>query len=325
MELAYSGLHQLCAPMLDHLDRLPVPQRDALATVFGLSSGPATRPPHGGTGHADAGRGRRRAAAADLLRRRRAVAGPGVRADPRVRRPPSARRARRVRVRGTHGDRGRRPRRAARAADRWTRRQRCAHAAAGQRARPAGRGRLRPDHRGEPRQPARAPRATAHVDVRESRGRIRAARQPTGGRQDRAELRPASPAAALRHPAARPRRGRGASRRPHAAARCGPGARRRHGGVRPRGGRRAASRRADVSSSPTRSSDPPPTARPPQPTATGCIVLSPTPPMPRRTRIGAPGTAPALRRDRTRTSRPSSSARPAAHSHAEGSRPPPPF
>jgi DNA-binding CsgD family transcriptional regulator len=41
MELAYSGLHQLCAPMLDHLERLPLPQRDALATVFGRSSGPA--------------------------------------------------------------------------------------------------------------------------------------------------------------------------------------------------------------------------------------------------------------------------------------------
>ena len=41
MELAYSGLHQLCAPLLDHLDELPVPQRDALATVFGLSPGPA--------------------------------------------------------------------------------------------------------------------------------------------------------------------------------------------------------------------------------------------------------------------------------------------
>jgi DNA-binding CsgD family transcriptional regulator len=41
MELPYSGLHQLCAPMLDHLDELPVPQRDALATVFGLSAGPA--------------------------------------------------------------------------------------------------------------------------------------------------------------------------------------------------------------------------------------------------------------------------------------------
>ena len=41
MELAYSGLHQLCAPMLEHLERLPVPQREALATVFGLSAGPA--------------------------------------------------------------------------------------------------------------------------------------------------------------------------------------------------------------------------------------------------------------------------------------------
>ena len=41
MELAYSGLHQLCAPMLDHVDRLPVPQRDALRTVFGQQTGPA--------------------------------------------------------------------------------------------------------------------------------------------------------------------------------------------------------------------------------------------------------------------------------------------
>jgi DNA-binding CsgD family transcriptional regulator len=41
MELAYSGLHQLCAPMLDHLDSLPLPQRGALATVFGRSGGPA--------------------------------------------------------------------------------------------------------------------------------------------------------------------------------------------------------------------------------------------------------------------------------------------
>jgi DNA-binding CsgD family transcriptional regulator len=40
MELAYSGLHQLCAPMLDHLEHLPGPQRDALATVFGLGEGP---------------------------------------------------------------------------------------------------------------------------------------------------------------------------------------------------------------------------------------------------------------------------------------------
>jgi DNA-binding CsgD family transcriptional regulator len=41
MEFAFAGLHQLCAPMLDHLDRLPVPQREALRTAFGLSAGPA--------------------------------------------------------------------------------------------------------------------------------------------------------------------------------------------------------------------------------------------------------------------------------------------
>jgi DNA-binding CsgD family transcriptional regulator len=41
MELAFAGLHQLCAPMLDHLCRLPVPQRDALRTAFGLNAGAA--------------------------------------------------------------------------------------------------------------------------------------------------------------------------------------------------------------------------------------------------------------------------------------------
>ena len=41
IEFAFAGLHQLLAPMLDHLDQLPVPQREALRTVFGLSEGPA--------------------------------------------------------------------------------------------------------------------------------------------------------------------------------------------------------------------------------------------------------------------------------------------
>jgi DNA-binding CsgD family transcriptional regulator len=41
MELAFAGLHQLCAPMLKRLPRLPGPQRDALQTAFGLSAGPA--------------------------------------------------------------------------------------------------------------------------------------------------------------------------------------------------------------------------------------------------------------------------------------------
>jgi DNA-binding CsgD family transcriptional regulator/tetratricopeptide (TPR) repeat protein len=41
MELAFAGLHQLCAPMLDHAESLPGPQRAALRTAFGLSAGPA--------------------------------------------------------------------------------------------------------------------------------------------------------------------------------------------------------------------------------------------------------------------------------------------
>jgi DNA-binding CsgD family transcriptional regulator len=41
MELAFAGLHQLCAPMLDRLPRLPEPQRQALEIVFGRSAGAA--------------------------------------------------------------------------------------------------------------------------------------------------------------------------------------------------------------------------------------------------------------------------------------------
>ena len=40
MELAFAGLHQLCAPLLVRMDQLPVPQRDALRIAFGLSAGP---------------------------------------------------------------------------------------------------------------------------------------------------------------------------------------------------------------------------------------------------------------------------------------------
>ena len=41
MELAFAGLHQLCAPMLDALEHLPEPQQHALRIAFGMSSGPA--------------------------------------------------------------------------------------------------------------------------------------------------------------------------------------------------------------------------------------------------------------------------------------------
>jgi hypothetical protein len=40
-ELAFAGLHQLCAPFLDRLKRLPDPQRDALGTAFSLQGGDA--------------------------------------------------------------------------------------------------------------------------------------------------------------------------------------------------------------------------------------------------------------------------------------------
>jgi DNA-binding CsgD family transcriptional regulator/tetratricopeptide (TPR) repeat protein len=41
MELAFAGLQQLCAPLIDHLDHLPEPQREALNVAFGRTSGPA--------------------------------------------------------------------------------------------------------------------------------------------------------------------------------------------------------------------------------------------------------------------------------------------
>jgi AAA ATPase domain len=44
MELAYASLHQLCAPMLGRLPRLPAPQRGALEIVFGLSESLPRRP-----------------------------------------------------------------------------------------------------------------------------------------------------------------------------------------------------------------------------------------------------------------------------------------
>ncbi|HEX6450763.1 MAG TPA: AAA family ATPase [Trebonia sp.] len=41
MELAFAGLHQLCAPMLEDTEGLPAPQREALLTALGISAGPA--------------------------------------------------------------------------------------------------------------------------------------------------------------------------------------------------------------------------------------------------------------------------------------------
>jgi hypothetical protein len=39
MELAFAGLHQLCAPLLGRLGSLPEPQRRGLSIAFGLDTG----------------------------------------------------------------------------------------------------------------------------------------------------------------------------------------------------------------------------------------------------------------------------------------------
>jgi DNA-binding CsgD family transcriptional regulator len=44
MELPFAALQQLCSPILDRVERLPDPQRDALGVAFGLSAGQAPNP-----------------------------------------------------------------------------------------------------------------------------------------------------------------------------------------------------------------------------------------------------------------------------------------
>ena len=44
MELDYAALQQLCSPLLEFVERLPDPQRDALGVAFGLSAGQAPSP-----------------------------------------------------------------------------------------------------------------------------------------------------------------------------------------------------------------------------------------------------------------------------------------
>jgi AAA ATPase domain len=43
-DLDYAALHQLCTPILEFIDRLPDPQRNALGVAFGLVTGPAPGP-----------------------------------------------------------------------------------------------------------------------------------------------------------------------------------------------------------------------------------------------------------------------------------------
>ena len=69
MELAYAGLHQLCGPLLDRLEGLPAPQRQAMEIVFGLSTGASSGSVPGRRGRAQPGVASGRAASAVVRRR----------------------------------------------------------------------------------------------------------------------------------------------------------------------------------------------------------------------------------------------------------------
>ena len=44
MELPFAALQRLCSPFIEHEERLPQPQRDALGVAFGLTAGPSPNP-----------------------------------------------------------------------------------------------------------------------------------------------------------------------------------------------------------------------------------------------------------------------------------------
>ena len=129
MELAFAGLHQLCAPLLDGLERLPGPQRDALRHGVRPERRGAAGSLPGRPGRAEpAGRGGR-GAAAGLRGRRRAVARSGLGAGARVRRAAAAGGVGRAGVRGARAERRAGAGRAAGAAWSGAGRRRCPRAA----------------------------------------------------------------------------------------------------------------------------------------------------------------------------------------------------
>ena len=105
MELAFAGLHQLCTPLLDRLERLPAPQRDALATAFGLRAGEAPDRFMVSLAVLSLVGCGCRGTAARLPGGRRAMARPRVGPGPRVRRTPVGRRVGRGRLRVPSADR----------------------------------------------------------------------------------------------------------------------------------------------------------------------------------------------------------------------------
>ena len=318
-ELAFSGLHQLCAPILDRLDRLPRPQRIALEIVFGLDAGP---PPD-----------RFLVALATLtLLAETAEQQPLIclvddahwldAASAQIvgfvaRRLLAERIAMVCAARTDLGD----------------------HALAGLPELPvSGLGtsdaralllenvhgpldavvcdQIVAESHGNPLALLELPRTWDHADLAGGFGLP--ASRPVAGKIERSYSRrlrelPADTRLLLLAAAAEPQGDR---------VLLAPGSRSagsRPGGRRSRSGRAAAHGRPRGSSSPTRSSGPPPTAQRPSTTGSESTSRSRRRPTPRRTRIGARGTALARRWGRARTSPPSWSARPGERRRAAGS------
>ena len=322
MELAFAGLHALCAPMLGRLGRLPSPAaRRAEHGVRHERRSPAGSLP-GRPGRPQPAGRRRRGAAARLHRRRRAVARSNVRADARVRGATPSGGAGGTGVRAARVRRRARARRTAGARDRGPGRRRRPPAAGRDDPRAARRTGAAPDPRRGRRQPARAARADARGQAARGRGRIRAARGGAAEQPHRAGLRAPAGAAPGRDPAPAPAGGGGAARRRAAAVARGraasaSGARRRE---RPR--RQAWSRSARACGSAIRSSVRPPTGPRPHPSDARSIARSPTRPTRGSTRIAGRGTALARPTGPTRPWPASWSARPTGRRAVAGCRRP---
>ncbi len=161
VELAFSGLAELCMPILEHLDEIPPPQRTALSGAFALEAGTPGDRFALAMGAVSLRAGCVEGAAGPAAGGRRAVARPGVCRRAALRDAPRARPARR-------DDRRQPPRRVRRrrhrdaGGARSSRRCR-ARAARALRRRGLGGARAR---RPERRQPARADGAHAHADGR---------------------------------------------------------------------------------------------------------------------------------------------------------------
>src|SRR4051794_26403430 len=187
MELAFAGLHQLCGPLLDRLDTLPAPQRQAMETVFGLATGEA--PDRFRVGLAALSLFSEVAEHRPLL----CVVDDaqwldkGVGADLGVRGTSAVGRTGCDRVRHARTRRGAPTRARARSGRRGERGRASAAELGG--AVQVGRASPGPDHRGDARQSAGAARAAARHDGKATRGRLRPRRGARARGEDRAELR----------------------------------------------------------------------------------------------------------------------------------------